>query len=61
MNEEIVPESIEETPEVSVERKYRQNRNTLAAFLRSRTKMFWSVKKGTYNVGKNKTKLQKKK
>lgn len=38
----------------------KQNRNTLAALLRSRTKVFhkWGT---TYNVGKNKAKREKRK
>lgn len=38
----------------------KQNRNTLAAFKRSRTKVIHdSRKKGTLNLGKNKLKVQR--
>lgn len=40
-------------------RPNRQNRNTLAALLKSRAKIFWDAKKGTYNVGRNKAKREK--
>lgn len=46
----------ETTTEGVAERKHRQNRNTLAAMLRSRTKILWPSNKGTFNVGKNKAK-----
>ena len=42
-------------------RKHRQNRNTLAAFLRSRAISSWnSAKKGTMNAGRNKAKREAK-
>ena len=41
-------------------RANRQNRNTLAALLKSRAKIFWATTKGTYNVGKNAAKRAKK-
>jgi hypothetical protein len=43
-----------------VERKHRQNRNTLASLLKSRAKIFWATTKGTYSVGKNAAKRAKK-
>lgn len=40
-------------------RKHRQNRNTLAAFLRSRNRTFWDARaKGSYAPGHNKVKAQ---